>query len=93
MNQSMKRFLIVGLVVLNGVLLTGLIHLNMEPAHAQSFKSTDYVVAVGEVRDDYEALYITDLSTRRMAAWKWDKTARRMVAFGGRSLVADTGGR
>ncbi|MBS3821182.1 MAG: hypothetical protein GVY16_10370 [Planctomycetes bacterium] len=90
---EMKRMMIVGLIVLNGALLAGLIHLNMAPAQAQSFKSTDYVAAVGEISSDYDALFITDLASRRMVALKWDKNAQRMVAFGPHDLESDFGGR
>jgi hypothetical protein len=93
MKQTWKRIAIVALVVLNGVLLAGLVHLNMEPAHAQSFRPTNYTLAVGSIGTDYEVVYITNLQNKRMIALRWDKTSERVVPFGPRNLEQDSGSR
>lgn len=89
MNSTWKRTMSVGLIVLNVALLAVLVHLNMAPAKAQSFKRTDYVVAVGSIGDDYDAIHITDLASKRMITLKWNKSTRRIEAFGPRDLTQD----
>ncbi len=93
MKQTWKRIAIVALVVLNGVLLAGLMHLNMEPAQAQSFRPTNYTLAVGFIGTDEEVVYITDLQTKRMIALRWDVTAERVIPYGPRNLTQDFAGR
>ena len=88
----MKRILIVSLVCINVVLLGALLFEAAAPrADAQVIGGgTDYIVLTGHVGTDWDAVYVIDLASRRLAAWRLEKSRRpRLVAFGVRELTAD----
>jgi len=90
----MKKTLIVALMCLNAALVVGLIAgTGAEKAYGQVV-GANYLVVTGNIYGDYDAIYVLDLATRRLAAWRYDKTRK---PFGlkpvtqGRSLMADFG--
>ncbi len=89
----MKKELIVALVCLNVGLLTALLVGPLtEPAKAQvAVGGSNYLVVTGTYRGDDEAVYIIDLRSRRLAAWRFDRTKKNMVGFGARELSRDFG--
>jgi len=87
--KNAKKFAILALVCLNLALVGGLVHVNMAPAEAGLFKTTNYVVMTGHINSDTDALYIIDLATQKLAAWRWDINQKRMVIISGRTLTKD----
>lgn len=88
----MKKPLIVALVCVNVVLLAALVALNLEPAQAQVMRGgNDYLMTTGRVEASFDAVYVIDLKTRRLAAWRFDRTRKRLIPYRGRSLVTDFG--
>ena len=82
--KNVKRAILVALVIVNLGLLVGLVEANLPPAQATVFKTTNYVVVTGKVSSSLDALYVIDLASQQMAAFTWDKTAKRMRAIGRR---------
>ncbi|MBN1554577.1 MAG: hypothetical protein JXA11_07510 [Phycisphaerae bacterium] len=78
MKRQWTKGLVVTLVLVNVVLLGALVHVNMAPARAAGFKTTDYVVVTGNMGKGLDAVYIIDLASNKMAAFAWDKTAKRV---------------
>ncbi|MCD4822989.1 MAG: hypothetical protein K8S55_00135 [Phycisphaerae bacterium] len=93
MNKT-KKITILLLVLMNLGLLGALVHNNIPSAEAQArraapYKTTDYVVVTGDFANNRQGLYIIDLASNRLAAWKWDISKRRLVTIGGRKLSND----
>ena len=90
----MKQALLVGLICLNAALVVALVFgATRTTASAQVVGAAgNYVVVTGQIGSDSDAVYVLDLASRRLAAWKWDRTSKRMVALGrGRELARDFG--
>ena len=93
----MKQVIIVALVCLNASLLVALVFgTGTQAVDAQVIGGgTNYIMLTGDIREDYDALYIMDLGKRRLAALKFDKKgglARgRLVPLGTRELPRDFG--
>ncbi len=93
----MKQVIIVALVCLNAALLVALVFGAGTPAvNAQVIGGgTDYILITGDIREDYDAVYILDLGKRRLAALKFDKkgglAGGRLVPAGERDLPRDFG--
>ena len=90
----MKKTLIVALMCLNAVLVVVLIAgTGAEKAYGQVV-GANYLVVTGNIYADYDAVYVLDLATRRVAAWRYEKTRKpfglKPVAQG-RSLMVDFG--
>ena len=91
----MKRAAIVALLCLNAALLVMLVAGSgtEQKAYGQVIAS-NYLVVTGNIYSDYDAIYILDLSTRRLAAWRYEKRKRpygmRAVAAG-REMLRDFG--
>ena len=87
----MKRTIIVGLVALNLVLLGVLLFgVSTPKANAQVFGS-DYLLVTGRISDNYDAVYVIDLSSRRMLAFRMDRTTQKLKAYRGIELLAEFG--
>ncbi len=89
-----KRPFIVLLVGVNLILLTALILTTwrLPEAHAQAVPlGQNYLIVAGEVRDGVDALYIVDLSQRRMHVFMptRDQNDRRLYHVGFRDLQRD----
>ena len=90
----MKKPLIVALMCVNAALLVALIAgTGTERAYGQVI-GANYLVVTGNIFSDYDAVYVLDLATRRLAAWRYEKRKRpygmRPVAAG-RELLRDFG--
>jgi hypothetical protein len=88
----MKQFIIAALVCLNAALLLALVFgAGTQKAYGQVI-GANYLLMTGHVNEDNDAVYVLDLASRRLAAWRWDKTAKRLApiaAGGGRELLQD----
>lgn len=89
--STLQKTLVFTLLAMNLALVGLLVHLNVNQARAQMtpYPTSDYIVQTGAVGTSWDALYIVDLQSNRMAAWKWDKTRRRLAVIDGRDLSRD----
>jgi hypothetical protein len=86
----MKSALVVLLVCINLALLAALVVVNVSPANAQTERgANDYIMVTGKVEAGFDAVYVIDLKTRRLAAWRFDRTKKTLVAYKGRVLETD----
>jgi len=90
----MKKTVIVALVCVNAALLVALVAgTGAQPAYGQVL-GANYLVVTGNVSADYDGIYVLDLATRRLAAWRYETRRRPMglVSVGrGRELLRDFG--
>jgi hypothetical protein len=80
------------LVCANVVLLAGLIlrSTSLPSALAQGTGlAGNYVVVAGEVRDQFDALYLLDLRTRVLTCYLFDRTSKRLTPTDSRDLERD----
>lgn len=87
----MKNLVIVMLVCVNvallGVLMLGLAP---QPAKAQVVGGgTNYVMHTAKISDNYDAVYVIDLRSRKMLAFRIDKTSKKLTPYTGVDLVRD----
>lgn len=88
--MKIKQALIVGLVALNLGLLAWVLTASVPAAKAQAFRGgADFIAATGKIGKNTEAIYIIDLGKRKMLAWKYDDSKRRMQAIKGVDLSRD----
>lgn len=90
----MKKVLIVALVCINIMLVAVLINANATTAQAQTERgANNYILVTGRVDSGIDAVYVIDLRTRKMGAWRFDRVAKRMLPYRGQDLKANFGGR
>jgi len=89
----MKQVILVALACLNAGLLVALVFVaSAPPAEAQIVGGgADYLLMTGAVAQNYDALYVLDLGSRQLAAWKYDKKDNALKLVGRRSLLRDFG--
>jgi len=86
----MKKTLIVALVCVNVVLLAALLVVNMDKASAQTLRGGNlYIMTTGKIEATFDAVFVVDMKSRRIGAWRFDRTAKRLVAYKGRDLETD----
>ena len=87
----MKRAILIGLVALNLVLLAALAFSgDGSKAYGQTERGgQDYLVTTGKFSKDYDALYVIDLSRRRMCYFLMDQTDKKLVPYGARKFKFD----
>ena len=90
MSKTKKR-LTVALVCVNLALVAALVLVAAAPnAQAQGvIGGTDYLVVTGLISSSTEAVYVIDIGRQAMAAWKYDKNAKKTQVIGARSLKDD----
>jgi len=86
----MKKALLVALVCINVAVLVALVGVNLRRADAQvSRGGSDYIMVTGKIEAAFDAIFVVDLKSRRLAAWRFDRTAKRLVPYKGRQLESD----
>lgn len=87
----MKKTVIIALVCVNVALLASLMLWATTPkANAQVLRGgADYLLMTGHIGSDWDAVYIIDMGSRRLLAWQFDKTKKRLVPIRGRQLKND----
>jgi len=86
----MKKALIVALVCINILLVAMLINSNATKAQAQTERgANDFVMVTGRVESGFEGVYVLDLKTRKLGAWRYDRNVKKLVPYTGRSLTTD----
>jgi hypothetical protein len=91
MSKTKKR-LIVALVCVNVALVASLVFVAAAPkaqAAGMLGGGTDYLVVTGKVSSSTEVVYVIDIARDAMAAWKFDKTNKKMQLVGARTLKDD----
>jgi len=86
--------IVVALVVVNILLVAMLFYNNTPQAQGQTMHGgNDYVMITGRTESGVDAVYIIDLKTRKMGAWRFDRNAKKMMPYRGTDLKANFGGR
>lgn len=86
----MKRALIITLVCLNVALVAAVMLVSTPPAQAQAVRGApDYLMVTAAITAGNDGVFVLDMAQRRLGAWKYDKTARRMMPYRGRQLARD----
>jgi len=89
----MKKIVIVSLVCVNLALLAAIVLGAYSPqARAQSaegWRKTDYIMFTGTINTDTDGVYIIDLASQKLGAWKFDITNKRLTAYRWRELDKD----
>ena len=49
----------------------------------------NYLMVTGHIGTNWEAVYVIELGKRRLAAWRFDKSRKRLIQFRGRQLKKD----
>lgn len=81
------------LICLNLALLTGLVFATTSPpianAQAATGLSKNYMIVTGEVQNEYDAVYLVDMATKKLYAFTWDRGRRQLKLVSGRELRRD----
>ncbi len=87
----MKKVLIVSLVGLNLALLAGLVlGVHSPAARAQTvWRATDYLLFTGNIESDYDAIYVFDMASQKLGAWKFDRTTKRLRPYRTKEVARD----
>ncbi len=88
----MKKVLIVSLVGLNLALLTGLVmgvHSPTAQAQPAAWRATDYLLFTGNIESEYDAVYVFDMASQKLGAWKFDRTTKRLRPYRTKELARD----
>ena len=94
--MKIKSIVIGALICLNLGLLTALVFIQPTgEAEAQNtyFRESNYVMVAGQIETGYEVIYVIDMATQRLGAWKFDRTDKRLEEIPGRELKTDFRGR
>ncbi len=92
----MKKAIVVALMCLNAVLVVALIAgARTEKAYGQVL-GANYLVVTGNIQANYDAVYVIDLASRKLAAWRYEKDKKpagvvSITPGGGRELRRDFG--
>ena len=84
----MKKLLIAALVCVN-VALLGALLTDSATGQAPAGRSGDYVLFTGKIAQDHDAVYLIDLPTGQMVAWRFDSAAKRLTPYRARLLGGD----
>lgn len=87
-----KRTVIAALVCVNLALLAGLVLATTSEPEARAQATGlggNYLVVSGEVRDEFDALYVVDMRVRVLHAFIYDRGAKRLILADSRDLERD----
>ncbi|MBW7906148.1 MAG: hypothetical protein LC135_16715 [Phycisphaerae bacterium] len=80
------------LICLNLALLAGIVLCTYSPPAAQAQATGlagNYVMVAGEIRDQFDALYVIDMRVRVLHAFMYDRGQKRMFLADSRDLERD----
>ena len=90
----MKKLAIIALVCVNVALLALVLGRALPEARAQTVRgASNYLLTTGQIENDYDVVYVMDLSKRQLKAWQFDRTKKKLQILRGRDLVKDFKGR
>lgn len=87
-----RHWILSGLVCLNAVLATALVIMAwpLPTAHAQATGlAGNYMMVAGEVRDQFDALYVVDMRSRIVHAFYYDIGTKQLRYADSRDLERD----
>ncbi|HET6430246.1 MAG TPA: hypothetical protein VFJ30_17650 [Phycisphaerae bacterium] len=88
----MKQFILVALICLNAALIVALVAGPPTPKAYGQVMGSNYLVVSGRVDGDTEAVYMIDLSNRRLAGLIMTREGPKAIGpVGGRDLMRDFG--
>jgi len=94
--RDMKKEIIALLVCVNvGLLLALILGAGVPAARAYpgagSIMPNNTIIITGQIRDDEDAVYVIDMATERLGAWKFEGkgAAKRLRPIGVRDLKTD----
>jgi len=88
----MKQFALVALICLNAALIVALVAGPSASTASGQVLGSNYLVVSGHVDDDTEAVYIIDLSQRRLSGLVMTRSGVQGIGpAGGRDLLRDFG--
>lgn len=84
----MKKRLIVALLCVNVALVLALaMFTGVSPAKAQVVGGgQDYLLITGHVSDNFDAVYVIELGSQRLAPFEFNKTKKQLVPYRGVDL-------
>lgn len=87
----MKNVAIILLICINVGLILTLAVTAVSSATAQEgyFPSTNYIMVTGQIESGYEVIYIIDMASQRLGAWKYDLSSTKLKAYRGQELKVD----
>ncbi|HDZ20049.1 hypothetical protein LCGC14_0095790 [marine sediment metagenome] len=88
----MKNVAIILLICINvGLILTLVAVAAVSSAAAQEgyFPSTNYIMVTGQIESGYEVIYIIDMASQRLGAWKYDLSTKKLRGYRGQKLKDD----
>ena len=87
----MKNVAIILMVCVNVGLILALALTVVSPATAQEgyFPSSNYILVTGNIESGYAVIYVIDMATQRLGAWKYDLSTKRLKPYPGRELRGD----
>jgi hypothetical protein len=86
----MKKVAVITLVCANVLLLALVLTRTMPRAFGQTMRGgSNYLLLTGQLEADYDAVYVVDMASRRLAAWKLDRGTKKLTPFQGRNLAND----
>ncbi len=95
----MKKLLIAALVCVNVCLLLVLIagegfHRKAEAQPlAGALLQNNYIMLTGQIQQNNDAVYVIDMANRRLVAWQFDGSTKRLSKMGVRNLRTDLSSR
>ena len=92
----MKKLIVAALICLNVGLLFALVFWQSTPtanAQASYYNETNYIMVTGQIETGYEVVYVIDMATQRLGAWKFSLGERRLMPLPSRPLSTDFRGR
>ena len=86
----MKKLVILALVCINVGLLGWVLLEATPPAEAQThWRPNNYLVTSAKAEEDFDVVYVADLTLQRMLAFRFDRTSKKVVPLQGVDLTKD----
>lgn len=85
----MKRILIVVLILINLAMLGLLVAGGAKGQAVTALRGGNYIMFTARAGSDSGAVYIVDLATENMTAWRLDGQTRRLIPHRTRNLTVD----
>ena len=86
----MKRLTLIALVGINVVLLALVLGNTTPRAEAQTMRgASNYLLMTGRIDTDLDVVYVIDVAERKMAAWEYNPSTKRLQAYRGVDLSRD----
>ena len=86
----MNRLTVTLLFVNAGLILALALFATVPQAWAQVVGGgADYLLMTGRMGKNYDAIYVLELNSQRLAAFRFDRTSKKLVVYKGREFTRD----